>query len=445
MKLYNTLQNTKADFVPLNDENVRLYVCGPTIYNFPHIGNARSVIVYDLLFRVLLHLYKKVTYVRNITDVDDKIISAADKEGKSIKEITDYYTDIFHKNMKSLACLNPTFEPKATNHINDIILFIEKLLKKKHAYIANGSVYFNISSYSPYGKLSGRKQSDLIAGNRIEIDDKKHNPGDFTLWKSTDKHGWNSPWGYGRPGWHIECSAMSILHLGNDFDIHGGGSDLQFPHHENEIAQSCSAYPESKFANYWVHNGFVLVNGKKMSKSLGNVLTVQDLIKTGIEESAIRYSLLSTHYRKPLNWTKDLLRESTDVMNKFFAIVQDYPDKKENLIPDREILNALCDDLNIAKAITIMHQYAGEINNGNKQLLPKLAWGLNFLGLSSNKKNYDENYIEKLIDNRNTAKQNKDFAKADKIRKELAKIGIELLDGKEGKTTWRSTLKFFKN
>lgn len=443
LRLYNTLEREKVDFCPIDDAIIKLYVCGPTVYNFPHVGNARSAIVYDVLYRILLFLYKKVEYVRNITDVDDKIVLAAEKEQKSITDITGYYAKVFQENMEVLGCIRPTLEPKATNHIKDIINMISILLDKKHAYLIKQSVYFNISSYESYGKLSGKKINDLISGSRVKIDFNKHNPGDFILWKPSVKHGWDSPWGYGRPGWHIECSAMSHRYLGSEFDIHGGGSDLQFPHHENEIAQSCSAYPGSKFARYWVHNGFVLLDKEKMSKSLGNVLTVNDLFERKIEGVVIRYALLSTHYRKPLNWTEDLLEKSTNIMNKFISIVQDYTEECEHSTPSPDIIDALCDDLNTPQAIAILHQYARNITQGRKELFPEFIGSLKFLGLFKKNinKTRDKSAIQKLIDDRNIAKNKKNFIQADKIRKHLFSIGIDLFDGKNGITTWKQTLK----
>ena len=441
LKLYDTLQNSKVDFIPLNDDEIKVYVCGPTVYSFPHIGNARSVVVYDLLFRVLRYVYKKVIYVRNITDVDDKIISAAKKENKSVGDLTHYYTTVFQQDMRKIGCLQPTFEPKATDHITNIINLIEKLLSKKHAYTVNGSVYFDVLSYHSYGKLSGRKLDDLVAGSRVKIDYNKRNPSDFILWKPDNEYGWDSPWGYGRPGWHIECSAMSTSYLGVDFDIHGGGVDLQFPHHENEIAQSCAAHPSSGFARYWIHNGFVLLNGKKMSKSLGNVLIINDLLESGVAGVIIKYALLSTHYRKPLDWTDDLLQESTNIINKFFSIAQRYCGKRENLQPFPEIINDLCDDLNILKAIARLHQCVRRIEKGDEWLLPAFIGSLNFLGLLDNHRNEIDVDIQKLIDKRKAARERRDFIVADKIRSYLLDIGIEISDEKDGTVTWNRILK----
>ncbi len=439
MRLHNTLYNRQTDFAPMNSEHVKMYVCGPTVYSFPHIGNARSVVVYDLLFRLLRLLYKKVTYVRNITDVDDKIVAAAKKEGKNVKEISDHYTSIFQSNMKSLNCLNPTLEPKATEHINDMIIFIKKLLGNGNAYVVGNSVYFHVQSYPKYGHLSGRKLDDLIAGSRIDVDTNKKNPGDFILWKPTKDNGWSSPWGYGRPGWHIECSVMSTLHLGENFDIHGGGADLQFPHHENEVAQSCCAYPNSKFANYWIHNGFVLVNGKKMSKSIGNVLTVEELLKQNIKGSVIRLALLNTHYRKPLDWNYDSLKNANNIMNKFSTIAKNNENTKEDQ-PFPEVIESLSENLNTPQAISIISQKAKDINKGVNNLIPSFISSLKFLGLLDNAEQemqITENKINDLINRRRIAKQNKDFTEADEIRNELLKKGIELLDNKYGQTTWK--------
>ena len=443
LKLHNTLDNLKVEFIPIDHKHIKLYACGPTVYSFPHIGNARSVIVYDLLFRILRHLYEKVTYVRNITDVDDKIINAAKTEGKDISTITTYYTEIFQKNMSALGCLSPTFEPKATDHINDIIVFIEKLIARNHAYVIDGYVYFDISSYEKYGHLSGRKTEDLIAGSRVTIDNNKRNPGDFILWKPTTEYGWDSPWSYGRPGWHIECSVMSNKHLGSNFDIHGGGADLQFPHHENEIAQSCCAHPGSTFANYWVHNGFVLVDSEKMSKSIGNVLTVKDLLADKVQGSIIRYVLLSTHYKKPLNWTDNLLCDAKVIMNKFLAIVQEQGGQfSTDSSPHIEVIDALCDDLNTPQAIAVLHKHVKEIKKGNVGLVPSFIANLKFLGLiddnySKQDSDIDNNSIEELIQKRAIAKAKKDFDSADLIRNQLLAQGIELYDLPDGITHWQ--------
>lgn len=445
LKIYNTLCNSKVDFLPIDKSHIKLYVCGPTVYSFPHIGNARSVIVYDLLFRLLKYLYKKVTYVRNITDVDDKIIAAANAENKSIEEITSYYTAIFEQNMADLHCLRPNFQPKATDHINDIIKLIQRILDNQHAYVRNSYVYFNISTYSSYGRLSGKKQEDLISGSRIAIDKNKLHPADFILWKPTKDYGWDSPWGYGRPGWHIECSAMSQIHLGSDFDIHGGGADLQFPHHENEIAQNVCAYPNSQFAHYWVHNGFVLVEGEKMSKSIGNVLTVNDLLSKNVPSHSIRYALLSAHYKKPLNWTDRLLEESITVMNKFTAITQSYEHQGDDNI-DEEIISALCDDLNTPYVFAKLHEQVHKINKGDTSLVPRFINNLQFLGLlnnnaQSNNTTLNPDYsIMQLIKERQIAKQQKDFTQADNIRSKLYDQGIELLDLKDGTTTWKKLI-----
>lgn len=431
------MQKAKVEFVPIDANCVKLYVCGPTVYSFPHIGNARSVVVYDLLFRLLSHLYKSVTYVRNITDVDDKIVSAADKEGKKIEEVSSFYAKVFERNMYDLNCMQPTVEPRVTDHVDDIISFISKLLQNGSAYNVGGCVYFDISSYSNYGDLSGRKLSDLIAGSRISIDSNKRNPGDFVLWKSVDKFGWDSPWGYGRPGWHIECSVMSDSHLGCEFDIHGGGADLQFPHHENEIAQSRSVYPSSSFARYWVHNGFVLVDSEKMSKSIGNVVTVQGLLDRGIAGVVIRYALLSSHYRKPLNWSDGLLSESANVVNKFLSIVHDSSPDCMNGEPSAEVLEALSDDLNISRALGVLHGYADKIKRGDDSLRPSFVASLWFLGLLSNKRNDDSDAIQVLVDARVEAKRRGDFAEADRIREKLDCMGVKLFDGQGNTTTWK--------
>ena len=323
LKLTNSLTRKKEIFKPINSNRVSLYACGPTVYDYPHVGNARSLVVFDMLFRVLKHVYGKnnVNYVRNITDVDDKIIEASKKNKKSINEITQNITEIFHKDCESLNCLKPTVEPKATDHIDGMIEMTKTLIEKKFAYVNDGHVYFSVSSFKDYGKLSNKKLDELKSGNRIEISDLKKDPMDFVLWKPSNKDdpGWESPWGRGRPGWHLECSVMSEKYLGKIFDIHGGGNDLQFPHHENEIAQSCCAYPESEFARYWLHNEMLQVDGKKMSKSLGNFFTVRDLLDQGYPGEVIRFVFLSTHYSKPMDWNNSKALEAKNILKDAYA------------------------------------------------------------------------------------------------------------------------------
>ncbi|MDX5526731.1 MAG: cysteine--tRNA ligase, partial [Wolbachia endosymbiont of Andrena nigroaenea] len=320
VRLYNTLTKKKELFTPIDKDHVKMYVCGPTVYDTAHIGNARSVVVYDVLFQLLKFCYGKVTYVRNITDIDDKIINAASEKNSNIESITTYYIKAFHDDMESINCKEPTHEPKATENVDYIIELIEHLLQSGHAYESDKHVYFNIESYHEYGALSGKKTDELVPGSRVEVNENKKHPGDFVLWKPASdidyklSSYWDSPWGEGRPGWHIECSAMSYAYLGKDFDIHGGGIDLQFPHHENEIAQSKSAFAGSMFAKYWIHNGFLTVNEEKMSKSLFNIVKVRDLLDSGIKGEVIRYALLKTHYRKPLDWTENVISDAQETL-----------------------------------------------------------------------------------------------------------------------------------
>ena len=321
LKIYNTLDEKVSDFQPTDKNNVRMYVCGPTVYNRVHLGNARSVVVFDILFRVLRHIYGDscVKYVRNITDVDDKIINAAQQQGINEIELSKQMTDCFHEDCDYLNCLQPTFEPRVTQEIQGIISTIQKIIDNGHAYVADGNVMFSVESYKDYGRLSHRKIETNIQNARVDGQNYKRNQDDFLLWKRTDVGiAWDSPWGKGRPGWHIECSAMSNKYLGASFDIHGGGADLKFPHHENEIAQSRCAHSGSQFAKYWMHNGFLMINGQKMSKSLGNFITIADIKNSGVNGNALRLALLSTHYRKPMNFSNKLVRDSEKMLRKFY-------------------------------------------------------------------------------------------------------------------------------
>ncbi|MDD9331210.1 MAG: cysteine--tRNA ligase [Wolbachia sp.] len=456
ISIYNTLTKKKELFIPINENHVTMYVCGPTVYDTAHIGNSRSVAVYDVLFRLLKLSYGKVTYVRNITDIDDKIINSASEQNSNIESITTYYTQAFHDDMRSINCLDPTYEPKATENIDNIIELIEYLLKSGHAYEANGHVYFDVESYPEYGALSGEKIDELVHGSRVEIDENKKHPGDFVLWKpaSDIDHGlssyWNSPWGKGRPGWHIECSAMAYAYLGKDFDIHGGGVDLQFPHHENEIAQSKSAFAGSTFAKHWMHNGFLTVNEEKMSKSLSNIVKVRDLLDRGIKGEVIRYALLKTHYRKPLNWTESVIFESQEILNKFYRLLRGV-DVTNMDGSDVEIfqdfIDALKNDLNIPEALVLLHEMATKINrtddeNEKFKLTKVFVKSARFMGLleSSYQEwfavNASRQEIERLIDLRRAAKQNKNYATADKIRDQLKKMGVSISDNEDGTTTW---------
>ena len=448
--LFNTLTHKEEPITTLEPGHLKMYVCGPTVYDRPHIGNARSAVIYDLLFRFARVVFPKVTYVRNITDVDDKINKAAKEQRISIQELTQTITNFFYADIGALNVLRPTHEPRATENIAEIIAMIEKLIANGNAYVNKGHVLFNVSSYADYGKLANRQLDEMIAGSRIEVADYKNDPLDFVLWKPADDEDdissvFQSPWGDknngGRPGWHIECSAMSSKYLGTDFDIHGGGADLQFPHHENEIAQSRCATPGSHYARFWVHNGFLTVNGEKMSKSLKNFITVRDLLDQGVSGVTIRYLLLSSHYRKPLDFTQKALDDAKYSLEKFHeTIAPDFNQSPSNGVPSI-ILAHLADDLNMSKVIAELHQMS---KKGEKA---ELAATLDFLGLydpnflSRKVKNFsvDESFINEQIALRLIAKQEKNFAEADRIRKSLLEKGVSLEDVSGGKTIWKST------
>jgi len=441
LKLYNTLSRAKDDFIPIDDEHVKLYACGPTVYSYAHIGNARASIVFDTLRRVLETKYPMVTYVANLTDIDDKIIAAAQIENKPISEITEHYATIYNNDMAALGVQKPTIQPKATDHVDGMIAMIVTLIEKGHAYTAEGHVLFHVPSYNNYGALSGRPRDEQVAMARIETATYKRDPADFVLWKPStdDQPGWNSPWGRGRPGWHIECSVMAREFLGEVFDIHGGGLDLTFPHHENEIAQSCCATGQSKFANYWVHNGFVTVEGEKMSKSLGNVLLSHDLIADGIKGEAIRLNLLSTHYRQPFDWTNEGLNQANKTLDKWYDVVSNI-DQSNNI--DAEFLSALYDDMNTPLAFAILHKLA-KANSSQLRASANILGLLyddpkNWLTAKDNEISQEKRaLIETLIAKRNQARTDKDFKKSDDIRDELLSMGIELKDSPNG-TTWHS-------
>lgn len=448
--LFNTLTHKEEPITTLEPGHLKMYVCGPTVYDRPHIGNARSAVIYDLLFRFARVVFPKVTYVRNITDVDDKINKAAKEQKISIQELTQTITNFFYADIGALNVLRPTHEPRATENIAEIITMIEKLIANGNAYVNKGHVLFNVSSYADYGKLANRQLDEMIAGSRIEVADYKNDPLDFVLWKPADDEDdissvFQSPWGDknngGRPGWHIECSAMSSKYLGTDFDIHGGGADLQFPHHENEIAQSRCATPGSHYARFWVHNGFLTVNGEKMSKSLKNFITVRELLDQGISGVTIRYLLLSSHYRKPLDFTQKALDDAKYSLEKFHeTIASDFNPNLSNDVPSI-ILTHLAEDLNMSKVIAELHQMS---KKGEKA---ELAATLDFLGLydpnflSRKVKNLsvDESFINEQIALRLIAKQEKNFAEADRIRKSLLEKGVSLEDVSGGKTIWKST------
>ena len=442
--LTNSLTKKKEIFKPINQNKISMYACGPTVYDSPHVGNARSLVVFDVLFRVLKFIYgTKVNYVRNITDVDDKIIEASKQKNKNIKEITNEITKIFHQNCESLNCLKPTVEPKATDHIKEMITMSLSLIEKGFAYVNQGHVYFDINSFKDYGKLSNKNLDELKSGSRIEVSDLKKHPMDFVLWKpSKDKEdlGWESPWGRGRPGWHLECSVMSEKYLGKNFDIHGGGLDLIFPHHENEIAQSCSNNNSKSFANYWIHNGFVTINNEKMSKSLGNIITISEAVSK-FSGQVVRLALLSAHYSQPLDWNDQLLRNQESVLNKWYSL---YTDVKENNFDIDEIL---LDDLNTPGFIAKIHELYNSASKGDNEKKIKFNQACRLLGLFNVSKNEWENfkkkkikvsekYIMEKIDARSKAKDKGDFTLADKIREELLSNGI-LIEDQKDKTIWK--------
>jgi len=429
LKLYNTLTRQKEIFTPIDANNVRMYVCGPTVYDYAHIGNARPIIVFDVLFRLLRHIYGEshVTYARNITDVDDKINKRAADEKISIAEVTERTTKQFHLDISALGVLEPTYEPRATDHVGEMIEMIGTLIEKGHAYESDNHVLFDVPSMPEYGKLSNRTLDEMIAGARVEVASYKKDPTDFILWKpsSGNEPGWDSPWGYGRPGWHIECSAMSEKYLGQTFDIHGGGIDLQFPHHENEIAQSRCAHGSKAMANLWMHNGFLQVEGEKMSKSLGNFITINELLQKWPGE-VLRFNMLRTHYRQPIDWTEKGLEESIDTLKTWFSRCEMDSDAKLN----EQVAKALCDDLNTPKAIAELHQLKGD----------ELAGSLTALGFTGDLTNprsadVDEVKINQLIIARKRARDEKDWPASDRIRDELDAMGVVVKDSAEG-TAW---------
>ena len=448
LKIFNTLSGKLEDFAPIDKDNVRMYVCGPTVYDRAHLGNARPAVVFDILYRILKKLYKNVTYVRNITDVDDKIYKASIEKDISIKDLTETNIKMYHEDMEQLNVLPVTKEPRATEHINEIIEFIKNLVETNHAYISNNHVYFDINSIDDYGHLSKKNTDDLISGARIEVSDNKKNPLDFVLWKPIDKTfnlGWESPWGVGRPGWHIECSAMSKKYLGDIFDIHGGGSDLIFPHHENEIAQTCALTNYNTMANYWIHNGHLNINGIKMSKSLGNFLSVNELLQN-FNGEVIRLTFLMSHYRSPMNFSFDGLTQAKNILDKWYnSIIGIEIFKTEDVFED--VLNAVMYDMNTPKAVSILCAKVDEINktknidianifvNTCRELLGIMYLSANewFCCVSGEKREW----IDKKIKERNMAKSERNFAIADAIREELLNHGIILEDTKDG-TIWKN-------
>ena len=444
LKLTNSLTRKKEVFKPNNIKKISLYACGPTVYESPHVGNARTLVVFDVLFRVLKVLYNSnVTYVRNITDVDDKIIEASQNNKEDINEITNRVIKIFHENCKSLNCLKPTIEPKATEHVKEMIEMTSSLIKKGFAYENKNHVFFAVSKFKDYGKLSNKNLDELKAGSRIEISDLKKNPMDFVLWKPSNEKdpGWDSPWGRGRPGWHLECSAMSEKYLGKNLDIHGGGLDLIFPHHENEIAQSCCNNNTKNFANYWVHNGFVTINNEKMSKSLGNIISITDATKK-YSGQVVRLALLSAHYSQPLDWNNKLLENQRATIEKWYQLYE----KNNEAIPLTEI-DMLLDDLNTPGFIAKIHELYANANKGDEKSKKFFNSACKLIGLFDLTKNeweefkkvdkdISEEFIEKKIKERLAAKQKGDYKLADKIRVELASKGVIIEDKKE-QTTWK--------
>ena len=444
IKIFNTINKKKELFEPVNKDKVSMYVCGPTVYSHPHIGNARAAIVPDILFRVLRKHYTDVVYIRNITDVDDKISDAALKQNTTVYEISNKYKDIYQSNMSSLDIMDPTYQPKVTDNMPAIIKTISTILKNGSAYVSEGHVIFDTNKYKNYGELSKRSLDDMIDGARVDIASYKKSPRDFVLWKpsSNKQPGWDSPWGLGRPGWHIECTSMIKNIIGSDttLDIHGGGNDLIFPHHENEIAQG-SCISSAKYCNYWFHNGIVLVNKKKMSKSLGNVILVDDLLKK-YDPGTIRLALLSAHYRQPLNWTDSTIIEAANLMKKFKAIVDsgEFEDTASEEL-EKDIIDILSDDLNTPEAIKFL-SYLAKSAKSNKDDIKKLAVSAKFIGLDLLKKeksvaygNINEKEINKLIQERLESRLKGDYEKADKIREKLLSMKIHIKD-LEGTTVW---------
>ena len=463
LKLYNTLTRAKEAFEPLDPANIRMYVCGPTVYDFAHIGNARPVIVFDVLFRLLRHLHGEthVTYVRNVTDVDDKINARALEHwtGKralttEIRALTDATLKQFQQDAAALGCLPPTHEPRATDYIatgdnpNDMVGIIARLIERGHAYVAEGHVLFDVASMPDYGALSRRSRDDMVAGARVEVAPYKRDPMDFVLWKPSDPEtepGWPSPWGLGRPGWHIECSAMSASLLGEVFDIHAGGLDLIFPHHENEIAQSCCAFGVKRMANYWLHNGFLQVEGAKMSKSLGNFITIRDVLKDWPGD-VVRLNMLKTHYRQPIDWTVKGLEETTRTLEDWMELIVGVEPGR----PADAVMGSLADDLNLPSVMAAMHQGARKAKRGDSDAAARLAGSAALLGLrvpdsiflprAAKAAGIDLEAVPPLVEARLEARKAKNFAESDRLRDELVAMGLEIMDGKDPLTGEPTTI-----
>ena len=457
LQLQNTLSGKKELFEPVDPEHVRIYACGPTVYNYAHIGNARMAVVNDLLVRVLKTQFKKVTYVSNITDIDDKIIEASKETGEEIYSITSKYTDIYNNDMSALGVKLPDIQPRATDHIKEMIALIQKLIEANKAYEKDGHVLFHVPSFENYGILSKRNRDEQIAGSRVEVAPFKKDPADFVLWKPSPSPlpGWNSPWGFGRPGWHLECSVMSEKSLGLPFDIHSGGIDLVFPHHENEIAQTCSIskHKEPKdFATYWFHNGFVNVEGEKMSKSIGNIRLVHELNKK-YKGEVLRLTLLSAHYKQPLNWTEEIIEQNSKMLDRLYRVLLELSDTSVKLeLPTDSIMESFLDDLNTPKIIAKLNEEANSASSASKDRKVEIKKNLlsagkilgileddpeNWLGYSQKSKENSEE-IERLINQRNEARRSKNFNLADTIRDTLKDKGIEIEDTDKG-TIWRKS------
>jgi cysteinyl-tRNA synthetase len=455
MKIFNTHSGKKEDFIPIDPEHIKIYACGPTVYNYAHIGNARMAVVFDTLVRVLRDIYPKVTYVSNITDIDDKIIDGANELKVPIEEITNKYTNIYNEDMSKLLVMAPDIQPKATEYIPEMIALINDLIDKNHAYEKEGHVLFHVPSYENYGSLSKRNREEQIAGSRVEIAPFKKDPADFVLWKPSNdsQPGWDSPWGYGRPGWHTECSAMSEKTLGLPFDIHGGGRDLTFPHHENEIAQSCCSSADianpNSYVNYWMHNGFVTVNGEKMSKSLGNISLVKDLTDSNHGE-VVRLALLSSHYRQALDWNEKVIHQSRRLLDKLYNLLNEIKEiePSKDLSLSDSFISPLLDDLNTPGLIANLNKMIKDFHSISENELPLFKTNLiratNLIGvcqssyedwLSVINENIDEEKINILIAERLEAKKIKDFERADQIRQELLDMNVEIKDNQQG-TDW---------
>ena len=445
--LTNNLNNKKEKFVPINKENIGMYVCGPTVYDNPHIGNARPLVIFDILFKVLKSKYghDKINYIRNITDVDDKIIKSAKEKNLSISELTNNVIKDFNDDCNYLNLDNPTQQPKATDHIDLMIKMISTLIEKDFAYEANNHVYFEVSKFDDYGKLSNKKLEDLIAGSRVEVSENKKKSEDFVLWKPSkdDEPSWDSPWGKGRPGWHLECSAMSKKYLGNVFDIHGGGIDLIFPHHENEIAQSRCANDSKVFANYWIHNAFITMSNEKMAKSTGNILKIKDF-KDNVDGQVLKLALMSAHYKQPLDWNKKLLEDCKNTIDKWYEV---YLPPKDKIVLDEDILSPLYDDLNTPGYIAKLHQLYDKALKGGNEEKSLFVLACNFIGIlnktkeewiefKKKKSSINEDDILEMISLRNKAREDKNYKEADIIRDKLLDKGV-LIEDKDGKTIWK--------